>query len=339
MAQIVYQILSGKPNFTAHLIPSGIAPDQVQTELGEYTFDNVPNGYYVVVITDANGCQGVMECSTGVTINHSVRFNNYVCKQVEVTTTTTTPAPTTTTTTSTTLPVSTTTTTECVRPQGLIDLTLYRYITIGGIATVFTSTLELATKACYDKSNTTGSSIGGNINQTTSFEVGSRVYYGHQTRCIDMPDGYYLGSTPHQIIHIVNSYITEILDGCGYPTTTTTTTTVPTTTTTTTVPVTTTTTTIPALSTVFVPNAFSPNGDGIHDTFDIFNLQYYPNNEMWIFYAKNGATIYHTTNYNAAPWNGGVNNVLANKVPVGTYYYVLKINKKTYKKSFVFVSY
>ena len=276
------------------------------------------DGSFILEITDNTAWTND---TTGALCAYNNDWSN-VCTEGTTTTTTTTIAPTTT----------TTTTTECVRPQGLINIPLYRSITVNGVTSNFISTLELATQACYDISNTAGSSVSGITIQTLSFEVGSRVYYGLQTACIDVPDGYYLGDTSHQIIHIVGSYITEILVGCGYPATTTTTTTV--------ASVTTTTTTIPPLSTVFVPDGFSPNGDGVHDTFDVYNLQYYPNNEMWIFYSDGGATIYHTTQYHLNPWNGAANNnLLPGKVPAGTYYYVLKINGATIRKSFVFVSY
>ena len=121
MAQIVYQILSGKPNFTVHLFPSGIAVDQVKTELGEYTFDDVPAGYYVISITDANGCVGVMETSTGVTIKYSIKFNNCICKQIEEVITTQTP--TTSTTTSTTSTTTSTTTTTVAPLNGVKSIT------------------------------------------------------------------------------------------------------------------------------------------------------------------------------------------------------------------------
>lgn len=429
MAQIIYQIHSGIPSFTAQLFPLGIKEDQHHTEKGEYSFDDVPNGYYVLTVTDSVGCKSVIEISTGVVETYSVQFNNYACTLKEVTTTITTLAPTTlapTTVIPTTIVPTTTfpSTTICARPGGLSNFTFYRYITKNGVTFNFTSTLELATQACYDRSNVAGTNVAGNSNQTSSLEVGSLVYSGITSSCNLVQDGYYMVEETHKIVHIVNGYITEILIGCGYPTTTVF------------VPsgvlgsitlnlvdsITTGSargkstlifngtppiyqrglvwekwrgtphlnpvptiensfvsldgidqgikyktmsdlesgayygvrayvtnsagtaysnqiqfqTTPPA---IFVPDAFSPNGDGVHDTFDIFNLHYYPNNEMWIFFYEGGQTIYHTKYYHTAPWNGGENNVLANKVNKGTYYYILKVNGKTFKKAYVYVSY
>lgn len=147
MPQIVYQILSGHPDFTVHLYPSGIAEDQVRTELGEYTFDDVPAGYYVVSITDANGCVGVMECDTGVVNTFQISFMNHSCVQVLTTTTsTTTLSPTTSTstttvsTTTTTQPVTTSTTTSCVNNATVTSQILYTTPT--QIAVTYTVTLE-----------------------------------------------------------------------------------------------------------------------------------------------------------------------------------------------------
>lgn len=147
MAQIVYQILSGKPNFTVHLFPSGIAADQVKTELGEYTFDNVPPGYYMVVITDANGCTGVMEVDTGVVVTYDASFIGHTCKTAEPVTTTTTTKPVTTTSTTppvttstTTIPVTTTTTTDCTNLVTLYGQVVYE--TASQVAVVWYASLS-----------------------------------------------------------------------------------------------------------------------------------------------------------------------------------------------------
>ena len=67
-----------------------------------------------------------------------------------------------------------------------------------------------------------------------------------------------------------------------------------------------------------VPNIFSPNGDGIHDKWDIPYLASYPGCTVDV-YNRYGQLIYHTVGYDR-PWDGTVN---GNQVPVGTYYYII----------------
>lgn len=92
------------------------------------------------------------------------------------------------------------------------------------------------------------------------------------------------------------------------------------------------------IPTIFVPDAFSPNGDGIHDTFDVFGLDYYTNHRMSIFSSAGGSLLYRSTNYYYSPWNGRIDNT-GTKQPPGTYYWVLEINGSTYDNGFVFMSY
>lgn len=67
-----------------------------------------------------------------------------------------------------------------------------------------------------------------------------------------------------------------------------------------------------------VPNIFSPNGDGIHDKWDIPYLVSYPGCTVDV-YNRYGQQIYHSVGYDK-PWDGTVN---GNQVPVGTYYYII----------------
>ena len=67
-----------------------------------------------------------------------------------------------------------------------------------------------------------------------------------------------------------------------------------------------------------VPNIFSPNGDGIHDRWEIPYLISYPGCTVEI-YNRYGQLIYHSVGYDK-PWDGTVN---GNQVPVGTYYYII----------------
>ena len=84
---------------------------------------------------------------------------------------------------------------------------------------------------------------------------------------------------------------------------------------------------LPPLS-VTIPNAFTPNGDGINDLWNIANISFYPNCNVSIF-TRYGALIYHSVGY-ANPWNGTYN---GGKLPTGTYYYVIDLNNKGPKLS------
>lgn len=64
----------------------------------------------------------------------------------------------------------------------------------------------------------------------------------------------------------------------------------------------------------FVPNVFSPNGDGKNDLFVIPFLYGYPENTV-VVYSRWGKVVYEATNYNS-DWNG--DNVIS-----GTYFYVV----------------
>jgi gliding motility-associated-like protein len=67
-----------------------------------------------------------------------------------------------------------------------------------------------------------------------------------------------------------------------------------------------------------VPNIFSPNGDGIHDKWEIAYLESYPGCTVDVF-NRYGQLIYHSVGYDK-PWDGTVN---GKPVPVGTYYYIV----------------
>lgn len=83
---------------------------------------------------------------------------------------------------------------------------------------------------------------------------------------------------------------------------------------------------VKVLRPIKVPNAFSPNGDGINDTWGIENLADYPGAVVEI-YDRSGGVIYRTFNY-GTPWDGTRN---GKPVPVGTYYYIIQ-PKNTFKQ-------
>ncbi len=80
-----------------------------------------------------------------------------------------------------------------------------------------------------------------------------------------------------------------------------------------------------------IPNAFSPNGDGINDYFEIIGIEKYENNSISIF-NRWGNEVYKAANYgistNPKFWDGKSNTgfIFGNEeLPTGTYYYVLNL--------------
>jgi len=69
------------------------------------------------------------------------------------------------------------------------------------------------------------------------------------------------------------------------------------------------------------PNAFTPNGDGINDTWNIGSIADYAGCKVDIF-NRYGQQVFHSTGY-GRPW--GWNSRGA--VPVGTYCYIINLNK------------
>jgi gliding motility-associated-like protein len=67
-----------------------------------------------------------------------------------------------------------------------------------------------------------------------------------------------------------------------------------------------------------IPNIFSPNGDGIHDTWQIKYLDTYPGGTVEVF-NRYGQRLFRSVGY-STPWDGTVN---GKPVPMGTYYYIV----------------
>jgi gliding motility-associated-like protein len=78
--------------------------------------------------------------------------------------------------------------------------------------------------------------------------------------------------------------------------------------------------TVKVLKPVKVPNAFSPNGDGINDTWVITNLADYPGATVDV-YNRYGQRIYTSGGYHVE-WDGTWN---GRALPLATYYYVIKL--------------
>ena len=75
-------------------------------------------------------------------------------------------------------------------------------------------------------------------------------------------------------------------------------------------------------------NVITPNGDGIHDVLRIGNIENYPNNTVKI-YNRWGVLVFVTKAYNSAgnvfdgTSEGRVTLDQDNKLPVGTYFYII----------------
>lgn len=83
---------------------------------------------------------------------------------------------------------------------------------------------------------------------------------------------------------------------------------------------------IKVLKSPLVPNAFSPNGDGINDTWRIQYLESYPGASIEVF-NRYGQKVFESTGYDVE-WDGFYKGSL---LPVGTYYYI--INPKNGRKT------
>jgi gliding motility-associated-like protein len=77
-----------------------------------------------------------------------------------------------------------------------------------------------------------------------------------------------------------------------------------------------------------IPTAFSPNGDGINDTWRIPMLIGYPKSKMSI-YSRSGVKIFESIGYEL-PWNGSHD---GKPLPAGVYYYVILLNQESRKMS------
>jgi gliding motility-associated-like protein len=82
-------------------------------------------------------------------------------------------------------------------------------------------------------------------------------------------------------------------------------------------------------------NAFSPNGDGVNDWWNVPLVDCFNENEV-IIVNRWGSEVYHSTNYNnsSVRWNG--QNMNGVDVTDGTYYYIIKYND-TEKRGWVFI--
>lgn len=77
---------------------------------------------------------------------------------------------------------------------------------------------------------------------------------------------------------------------------------------------------IPSKEKYQLTNAFSPNGDGINDRWELPFLEQFTNCRVQVF-DRYGRVIFTSTGY-SNPWNGTIN---GNAAPIGTYYYIIDL--------------
>jgi gliding motility-associated-like protein len=71
-----------------------------------------------------------------------------------------------------------------------------------------------------------------------------------------------------------------------------------------------------------IPTIITPNNDGVNDTWQIKNIDLFPNAEVFIF-TRWGKLVFHSKNLAANPWNGTFRGSL---LPTDSYHYVLHLN-------------
>jgi gliding motility-associated-like protein len=76
----------------------------------------------------------------------------------------------------------------------------------------------------------------------------------------------------------------------------------------------------PSESAIIIPNTFTPNGDGVNDTWDIKYLDTYATCSVDIF-TRWGQKVYSSTGY-PIPWDGTYRGAA---LPTGTYYYIINL--------------
>jgi len=86
---------------------------------------------------------------------------------------------------------------------------------------------------------------------------------------------------------------------------------------------------------VIIPNGFTPNEDGLNDSFVIKNLELFMDNSLEI-YNRYGNLVYQKDVYQN-DWKGISNN--GNRLPSGTYYYILKLNSELNINGFIDLRY
>jgi len=82
-----------------------------------------------------------------------------------------------------------------------------------------------------------------------------------------------------------------------------------------------------------IPNVFTPNGDGINDTWEI-DFGVYGSAVVRVF-SRMGSLIYESNVGYATPWNGSF---MGNVLPNGTYQYIIELAPKRYVNGHVLIT-
>ena len=79
---------------------------------------------------------------------------------------------------------------------------------------------------------------------------------------------------------------------------------------------------------ITVYNGFSPDGDGINDTWVIKDIEHYPYSQTLV--VNRWGTIVFNKIFYKNDWDGTLNKLKSdlkdNKLPEGTYFYIIKLN-------------
>ena len=71
-----------------------------------------------------------------------------------------------------------------------------------------------------------------------------------------------------------------------------------------------------------VPNSFTPNADGINDTWKIHGMENYPNSDIKV-YDRNGKLVLSKITIGTFEWDGKFD---SRAVPTGSYWYIIKVS-------------
>ncbi|MFN5844235.1 MAG: gliding motility-associated C-terminal domain-containing protein [Flavobacteriia bacterium] len=141
------------------------------------------------------------------------------------------------------------------------------------------------------------------VNMTVSGTGGTYTWYSDEQLSLVLGTG--TGMMPIEVNGTNSYYVTETVNGCEGPAS------------------------IVSITIedceIVVPTAITPNGDGIHDTWEIVNLDVvYPDNVVTV-YNRWGNMIYQSEKgqYSVKPWDGTYE---GDMLPVASYYFVIDLN-------------
>lgn len=89
---------------------------------------------------------------------------------------------------------------------------------------------------------------------------------------------------------------------------------------------------------LFIPESFSPNGDGYNDRFVILGIENFEDNELMVF-NRQGVTVFYRANYQNN-WDGTPEEgrIQGGELPEGTYYYIFRYGQNGIRKGYVYIN-